>query len=159
MPPANATTVENAIAGTIPTRSPSLPMTAAWTDPARPAVTDSATASPAPLDTVLKLYARRVADGGSGMVRVLVLYEVAPPSDRYAQHVELCRKVESATFRHGAIFGTPTGDEPEYGYYAEFEFPDRDAFKAAASSEELGATGKDSMAMGIPFKVFFASVE
>jgi hypothetical protein len=93
------------------------------------------------------------------MVRVFMLYEVAPPSDRYAEHVELCRKVEGAAFRHGTIFGTPTGDEPEYGYYAEFEFPDRDAFKAAASTPELGATAKDALAMGIPFKVFFANVE
>jgi hypothetical protein len=93
------------------------------------------------------------------MVRVMVLYEVAPPSDRYAEHVELCRQVEGATFRHGPIFGTPTGDEPEYGYSAEFEFPDRDAFTSAASSPEFGATAKDAMAMGIPFKVFFANVE
>ena len=93
------------------------------------------------------------------MVRVLTLYEVAPPSGRYAEHVELCRKVEGATFRHGPIFGTPTGAEPEYGYYAEFEFPDREAFRAAASRPELGATGKDAAAMGIPFKVFFANVE
>ena len=49
--------------------------------------------------------------------------------------------------------------EPEFAYYAEFEFPDRDAFKAAASSPEFAATGKDAMAMGIPFKVHFASVE
>src|SRR4051794_328614 len=115
MPPTKTTTVENAIAGTTPIRSPSSPITAACIDPARPAVTDSATASPAPLDTARKLYARRVADGGSGMVRVMVLYEVAPPGDRYAEHVELCRQVEGATFRHGAVFGTPTGDDPDYG--------------------------------------------
>lgn len=93
------------------------------------------------------------------MVRVFMLYEVAPPADRYAEHAELCRRVEGSTFRHGPIFGTPTGAEPEYGYYAEFEFPDRDAFKAAASLPEFGATGRDAMAMGIPFKVFFANVE
>jgi hypothetical protein len=93
------------------------------------------------------------------MIRVLVLYEVAPPSDRYAEHAELCRKVEGATFRHGPIFATPTGAEPEYGYYSEFEFADRDAFKATAATPEFAATGKDAMAMGIPFKVFFANVE
>ena len=93
------------------------------------------------------------------MVRVMVLYEVAPPGDRYAEHVGLCHKVDASAFRHGPIFGTPTGDEPEYGYSAEFEFADRDAFKAAASSPEFGATAKDAMAMGIPFKVFFANVE
>jgi hypothetical protein len=93
------------------------------------------------------------------MVRVFMLYEVAPPTDRYAEHADLCRKVEGATFRHGPVFGTPTGAEPEYGYYAEFEFPDRDAFKAAASAPEFGATAADAAQMGIPFKVFFANVE
>jgi hypothetical protein len=93
------------------------------------------------------------------MIRVFMVYEVAPPSDRYAAHVEVCRRVECATFRHGPIFGTPTGAEPEFGYYAEFEFPEREAFKAASHSPEFAATAKDAMAMGIPFKVFFADVE
>ena len=93
------------------------------------------------------------------MVRVLILYEVAPPSDRYAEHVELCRKVDGATFRHGPVFGTPTGEEPEYGYYAEFEWDDMDAFKTAVRSEEFAASGKDAREMGIPFKVMFANVE
>jgi hypothetical protein len=93
------------------------------------------------------------------MVRVIVLYEVAPDAARYAQHAELCKQVPGATFRHGPIFGTPTGLEPEFGYYAEWEFPDRDAFKEAARTEEFAATGRDADAMGIPFKVYFASVE
>ncbi|MGZ8695388.1 MAG: EthD domain-containing protein [Gaiellaceae bacterium] len=92
------------------------------------------------------------------MIRVFMVYEAAPEADRYAEHAELCRQVEGATFRHGPVFAAPMG-EPEFAYYAEFEFPDRDAFKAAASSPEFAATGKDAMAMGIPFKVHFASVE
>ena len=66
------------------------------------------------------------------MVRAFVLYDEAPDPDRYAEHVELCRAVPGATFRHGKVFGAATG-EPKYAYYAEFEFPDRDAFKAAAA--------------------------
>lgn len=93
------------------------------------------------------------------MVRVMVLYEIAPDPKRYEEHAALCRQVPGATFRHGPVFGTPTGDEPDFGYYAEFEFADRDAFKAAARSPEFNATGPDSMAMGIPFKVVFAEVE
>jgi len=93
------------------------------------------------------------------MIRVVVQYEVAPESARYAQHAELCRKVEGATFRHGPVFGTPTGAEPEFGYYAEFEFPDRDAFKAAARTPEFAATGSDADAMGIPYQVYFIAVE
>ena len=91
------------------------------------------------------------------MVRVFIVYEVAPPSDRYEQHVELCRKVEGATFRHGPVFGAPMG-EPKYGYYAEWEFPDMNAFKAASRSEEFMATGKDAMEMGGRFSVMFADV-
>jgi hypothetical protein len=92
------------------------------------------------------------------MIRVFIVYEAAPDADRYAEHVVLCRRVEGATFRHGPVFGAPVG-EPEFGYYAEFEFPDRDTFKAAAGSPEFAATAKDAMAMSIPFKVHFASVE
>jgi hypothetical protein len=92
------------------------------------------------------------------MVRVFVVYESEPEAGRIEQHAELCRKVPGATFRHGPVFGAPVG-EPKFRYYAEFEFPDRDAFKAAARTEEFAATGKDAMAMGIPFHVHFADVE
>jgi pyocin large subunit-like protein len=91
------------------------------------------------------------------MVRAIVLYDAAPDPDRYAQHVELCRKVEGATFRHGRVFGAPM-DEPKYAYYAEWEFPDKETFNAAARSEEFMATGKDAMEMGGRFTVLFADV-
>ena len=91
------------------------------------------------------------------MVRVIVLYAEAPDAGRYEQHAVLCRQVPGGTFRHGAVFGAPMG-EPRYHYYAEWEFPDKDAFKAATRSEEFMATGKDAMAMGGKFEVMFADV-
>ncbi len=91
------------------------------------------------------------------MVRAIVLYEQGPDAARYEQHVELCRKVPGATFRHGRIFGAPMG-EPPYRYYAEWEFADRDAFKAASRTPEFMATGKDAMEMGGRFHVLFAEV-
>lgn len=91
------------------------------------------------------------------MVRAFVLYDEAPDPDRYAEHVELCRAVPGATFRHGKVFGAATGEQ-KYAYYAEFEFPDRDAFKAAAGSPEFAATAKDAQELGRPFSVHFASV-
>ena len=91
------------------------------------------------------------------MVRVVVLYDEAPDPQRYEEHLELCKEVPGATFRHGAVFGAPIG-EPAYAYYAEWEFPDRDAFKEAARSEEFMATGKDAMEMGGRFHVLFADV-
>lgn len=91
------------------------------------------------------------------MVRVFVLYEQEPDPDRYAQHAELCGGVSGGVFRHGKVFGAPMG-EPLYRYYAEWEFPDRDAFKAAARSPEFMETGKDAMAMGVRFHVHFADV-
>ncbi len=91
------------------------------------------------------------------MVRAFVLYEQEPDPDRYAQHVELCRRVAGGTFRHGKVFGAPVG-EPLYRYYAEWEFPDRDAFKAAARTPEFMETGKDATAMGSRFHVHFADV-
>ena len=92
------------------------------------------------------------------MIKAFVLYEQEPDPARYEQHVELCRKVPGGTFRHGKVFGAPMG-EPPYRYYAEWEFPDMDAFKAAARTDEFAATGRDAAEMGIPFHVHFAEVE
>jgi uncharacterized protein (TIGR02118 family) len=93
------------------------------------------------------------------MIRALVLYADEPDSTRYQQHVELCRKVPGATaFRHGRIFGAPMG-EPSYRYYAEWEFPNREAFAEASRSSEFMATGKDAMEMGGKFEVLFADVD
>ncbi|HZP73722.1 MAG TPA: hypothetical protein VFA97_10125 [Gaiellaceae bacterium] len=92
------------------------------------------------------------------MIRAFVLYDGEPDTERYAEHVELCRRVEGGTFRHGRIFGSPRGG-PAHHYYAEWEFPDRAAFDAALRSEAFAATGKDAMAMGIPVTVEFAEVD
>ena len=91
------------------------------------------------------------------MVRAIVLYDEEPDAARYARHVELCERVPGATFRHGRVFGAPIG-EPAYRYYAEWEWPDTDTFKAAARGEEFMATGKDAMDMGGRFKVMFADL-
>ena len=92
------------------------------------------------------------------MVRVIVLYADEPDAGRYAQHAELCRKVEGGTFRHGPVFGAPMG-EPRYRYFAEWEFPDKDTFKTASRSPEFMATGKDAMDMGGRCEVLFAEME
>jgi hypothetical protein len=90
------------------------------------------------------------------MIKVFVLYEREPDSDRFGRHAELCRAVEGGTFRHGRVFGAPTGQK--FAYYAEWDFPDMDAFKAAAHTDEFAATGKDAAEMGIPFHAHFAEV-
>ena len=92
------------------------------------------------------------------MVRAFVLYEAEPDAARYEQHAELCRKVPGSAFRYGRVFGAPRG-EPAFKYYAEWEFADMEAFKAAARTEEFMATGRDAMEMGVPFNVLFAEVE
>jgi heme-degrading monooxygenase HmoA len=92
------------------------------------------------------------------VIRALVLYDSEPDPARYAKHVELCRRVPGATFRHGRVFAAPTG-EPQHRYYAEFEWPDMDAFKQGARSEEFLATGKDGMELGVRFTVEFAEVD
>jgi hypothetical protein len=92
------------------------------------------------------------------MVRAFVLYAEEPDRARYVEHVEFCRCVEGATFRHGRIFGSAAG-EPKYRYYAEFEFPDRESFDTAVRSAEFKATGIDAVAMGVPFEVLFADVD
>lgn len=93
------------------------------------------------------------------MVRAIIQYESEPDPDRYRQHVDdYAVKVTCAAFRHGKIFGSPFG-EPTYRYYAEFEWDDMESFKAATGSPEFAESGKDAMAMGIPFIVHFASIE
>jgi hypothetical protein len=92
------------------------------------------------------------------LVRVFIVYDAEPDAERYERHAELCHAVPGATFRHGKVFGAPMG-EPLHAYYAEWEFADLDAFKAAARTEEFMATGKDAMEMGVPFHVHFATVE
>jgi hypothetical protein len=91
------------------------------------------------------------------MVRTTVLYDEEPDAAKYEHHVELCRRVPGATFRHGRVFGAPMG-EPAYRYYAEFEWPDMEAFKAAANGDEFKATGKHAMELGVRFTVFFADL-
>ena len=91
------------------------------------------------------------------MVRAFVLYEQVPDPERYAEHVELCFKVPNAVFRHGPVTRTIMGGE--LGYYAEFEFPDAEAFKAGASSEEFAACGADAEEMGYTRSIYFANVD
>ena len=83
------------------------------------------------------------------MFRVFVLYGEAPDPQQFAEHAEVCTRVPGGTFRHGEIFGAPMG-EPAHRYYAEWEFPDRDAFDTATRSEEFLATGRDARDRGLP---------
>jgi hypothetical protein len=90
------------------------------------------------------------------MVRLFVLYEEEPEAGMYARHVDVCRRaVPGATVRHGRIFGSPQG-KPDFAYYFEFEFPDRDAFRAAESG--LAQTAEDAQGLGVPFSVYFAEI-
>jgi hypothetical protein len=93
------------------------------------------------------------------VIRVLVLYDEEPDPQAYAEHAELCHRVPGGTFRHGRVFGSPLG-EPPHRYWAEWEFADMDAFKAATASEEFLATGRDARDRGLPRPtVEFASLE
>ncbi len=92
------------------------------------------------------------------MIRAFVVYEDEPESGRFEQHAQLCRQVPDSTFRHGRVFNAPLGDR-RYRYYAEWEWPDMDAFKAGTRSKEFMETGKDAMDMGGRFAVMFAEVD
>jgi hypothetical protein len=91
------------------------------------------------------------------MIRAVVLYDEAPDPQRYAEHVALCGNIPGATFRHGRVFGSPMG-EPKHRYFAEFEWPDMESFDAGVRSDEFMASGKDAMAMGVPFSVEFVEL-
>ena len=63
------------------------------------------------------------------MIRAIIQYESEPDPERYQQHLdEFTAPVECSAFRHGKVFGAPVG-EPKFRHYAEWEFPDLDAFK------------------------------
>jgi hypothetical protein len=91
------------------------------------------------------------------VIRVFVVYEEEPGQERYAQHLELCREVPGATFRHGKVVRTMFG--PELHYYAEFEFPDIETFQTVSASDEFRATGKDAAEMGYAHNVYVAEIE
>jgi hypothetical protein len=90
------------------------------------------------------------------MIKVFVLYEQEPDPAQYEEHVQLCNRVEGGTFRHGRVFGSPTGQR--YAYYAEWDFPDMETFKTASRTEEFAATGRHAADLGIPFHVHFAEL-
>jgi hypothetical protein len=91
------------------------------------------------------------------MIRVFVVYEQGPEPGRYARHVELCRQVPGAAFRHGPVTRTMFGEE--LTYYAEFEFADEATFRSAAASDEFKATGADAAEMGYPHRVYVTELE
>jgi hypothetical protein len=91
------------------------------------------------------------------MIRVFVLYEQAPDPELYEEHVELNRReLPDATIRHGRVLGSAQG-ESDVAYYFEYEFPDREAWKAAQEGLMKGA--EDAQGLGVPFRVYFAEVE
>lgn len=93
------------------------------------------------------------------MVRAVIQYESEPDPERYRQHVDdYVSAVSFSAFRHGKVLGSPFG-EPTFRYYAEFEWRDLESFQAAVRSEEFAASGRDAMALGIPFTVDFVEVE
>jgi hypothetical protein len=91
------------------------------------------------------------------VIRVFVLYPQAPEPARYEEHVELSRReVPGATIRHGRILGSPAG-KADLAHYFEYEFPDREAWKAG--QEGLMRAADDAAELGVPFQVYFAEVE
>lgn len=89
------------------------------------------------------------------MIRVFVLYSDQPDPERYEQHVELSqREVPGAEIRHGRVLGGMP--DPDAAYFFEYEFPDRDAWKAA--QEGMNAAAQDAQQMGVPFRVYFAEI-
>lgn len=90
------------------------------------------------------------------MIRVFVLYSEQPDQGRYEQHVELSRQAApGAVIRHGRVLGGVP--EPDAAYYFEFEFPDRDSWKAA--QDGLLRSAEDAQSLDVPFRVYFAEIE
>jgi hypothetical protein len=91
------------------------------------------------------------------VIRVFVLYEQAPDPGAYEEHVELNRReVPSATIRHGRVLGSAQGDS-DVAYYFEYEFADRETWKAA--QDGMMRAADDAQGLGVPFRVYFAEID
>jgi hypothetical protein len=90
------------------------------------------------------------------MIRVFTVYTGEVDPERFAQHVEIARTIPGATVRHGPVVRTLFGEPLQY--YAEFEFADMDALKAAQGTPEFKATGEDAGKMGVPHNVYIAEM-
>jgi hypothetical protein len=90
------------------------------------------------------------------VIRVFALYREAPDPERYGEHVEFSRReVPAAAIRHGRILGSAEG-ESDFAYYFEYEFPDRETWKAA--QDGLMKTAEDARQLGVDFRVYFAEL-
>jgi hypothetical protein len=78
--------------------------------------------------------------------RIVVLYQEAPDPEGYADHVERFCQVSNGAFRHGRVTGAAVGNA--HGYYAEFEFADKQARDEFARSEQFMGAGRDVMERG-----------
>lgn len=85
------------------------------------------------------------------MYRIVILYEEAPDSAGYADHVERFCQAPNGAFRHGTVTGAAIG-EPAHAYYAEFEFADKEAFDDFVRSDMFMGAGRDVMERGWKLK-------
>jgi hypothetical protein len=83
--------------------------------------------------------------------RIVILYEDAPDSEGYADHVERFCHAPNGAFRHGEVTGAAIG-EPAHAYYAEFEFADKEAFDEFVRSDQFSGAGRDVMERGWKLK-------
>jgi len=83
--------------------------------------------------------------------RIVILYEDAPDSEGYADHVERFCQAPKGAFRHGKVTGAAIG-EPAHAYYAEFEFADKEAFDEFVRSDQFVGAGRDVMERGWKLK-------
>ena len=89
----------------------------------------------------------------------LVLYDEEPDPQRYEEHAELCSKRARRHVPPRTVFGAPMG-EPPHRYYAEWELPDLDAFKAADPQRGVRwRRARTRMSAGVPPRVEFAELD
>ncbi len=93
------------------------------------------------------------------MVRAVIQYEREPEPSGTRGTSKSSSAGASAARSGTARRSARRSASPPFAYYAEFEWADMDAFKAAARTEEFAASGKDAMEMGIPFTVTFVELE
>ena len=92
------------------------------------------------------------------MIRAIIQYESEPDPERYQQHLdEFVPPVECAAFRHGKVFGSPFG-EPRT-VLRRVRVGRHGVVQGRGRLGGVRGSGKDAMAMGIPFTVHFAAVE
>ena len=92
------------------------------------------------------------------MIRAIIQYETEPDAERYARHLEeSCLRWSAA--RSVTVAFRLTVRRAERPLLRRVRVGRHGCLQGGGGSEAFAASGRDAMAMGIPFTVHFVSID